>query len=158
MTSILRLACVLVVAAASGAAAQTPPPAADSGVADSSIQHVVTTFSVKSGRILLSSADISKPAYLPDGTYTNESDVILVILDGVIVRLQGSSGDVTEISSVHANRQRGITLTPSTNALMQVSDIRLPSGTFQSVDGRSSITVVAGRPTAFTLPAASPDH
>ena len=82
----------------------------------------------------------------------NESNTVMVMLNGVIVRIESSSGQVTEISSVRMNRQRVITLTPSTNALMQVNDIRLPSGTFTSADGRSSITVVAGRPTAFTLP------
>jgi hypothetical protein len=120
---------------------------------DSSTRNVVTAFSVKSGKIALSSAANQGPAYLPDGTYTNENNTIIVILDGRIARLQTSSDAITEIALVRVNRQRVIMLTPSTNALMEVKDITLPSGTFRSEDGASSVTVVAGRPTAFTLPA-----
>lgn len=153
MIRMLQLACVCVMLGASAAYAQTPSPAAAADAPDSSTQNVVTTFSVKSGKIALSSAANPKAAFLPDGTYTNESGTIIVILDGVIVRIQRDSGEATEISSVRVNRDRVIMLTPSTNALMQVTDIRLPSGTFKSEDGRSSITVVVGRPTAFKLPA-----
>ena len=153
MIRMLQLACVCVMLGASAAYAQAPSPAAAADAPDSSTQNVVTTFSVKSGKITLSSAANPKAAFLPDGTYTNESGTIIVILDGVIVRIQRDSGEATEISSVRMNRDRVIMLTPSTNALMQVTDIRLPSGTFKSEDGRSSITVVVGRPTAFKLPA-----
>lgn len=153
MIRMLQLACVSVVVGASAAYAQAPSPAAAADQPDSSAQNAVTTYSVKSGKIALSSTANPKAAFLPDGTYTNESGTIIVILDGVIVRIQRDSGEITEISSVRVNRDRVIMLTPSTNALMQVADIRLPSGTFKSEDGRSSITVVVGRPTAFTLPA-----
>lgn len=158
MIPILRLACACMIVSASAAYAQTSSPAAAADIAGSSIQNVVTTFSVRSGKIALSSAAHPEPAYLPDGTYTNESNTIIVILNGVIARIQTSSGEITEIASVRMNRQRVIVLTPSTNALMQVTDIKLPSGTFKSEDERSSITVLAGRPTAFTLPESSPGH
>lgn len=159
MIPILRLCGVcLVAAAASAAHAQAPLPAAAPAMLDSSTQNVVTEFSVRSGKIALSSAANPGPAYLPDGTYTSENNTIIVILEGRIVRLQRSTGEITEISSVRVNRLHGIMLTPSTNALMAVSDFTLPSGTFKSEDGRSSITVVAGRPTAFTLPESSRGH
>lgn len=151
MIPILRLCGVCVVAAASAAYAQEPLPAAAPAMLDSSTRNVVTAFSVRSGKIALSSAANPGPAYLPDGTYTNENNTIIVILDGRIARIQTSSGAITEISSVRVNRLHGILLTPSTNALMAVSDITLPSGTFKSEDGASSVTVVAGRPNAFTL-------
>ena len=152
MIPILRLCGVCVVAAASTAYTQEPLPAAASAMLDSSTRNVVTEFSVRSGKIALSSAANPGPAYLPDGTYTNENNTIIVILEGRIVRLQTSSGEITEISSVRVNSLHGVMLTPGTNALMAVSDIRLPSGTFKSEDGASSVSVVAGRPSAFTLP------
>jgi hypothetical protein len=158
MIPMLRLACVSVVVAATATYAQAPSPAAAPDMPDTSTRNVVTAFSVRDGKIALSGAVNRGPAYLPDGTYTNESNTIIVIRDGVIVRVQTSSGEITEISAIRMNRQSVIMLTPSTNALMQVSDIKLPSGTFKSGDGRSSITVVAGRPTAFTLPESSPGH
>lgn len=153
MIPILRLCGVCVVAAASAAYAQEPVPAAAPAALDSSTRNVVTAFSVRSGKIALSSVANPGPAYLPDGTYTNENNTIIVILDGRIARIQTSSGAITEISSVRVNRLHGIMVTPSTNALMAVSDITLPSGTFKSQDGASSVTVVAGRPSAFTLSA-----
>jgi hypothetical protein len=145
------------VAAASAAYAQEPLPAAAPAALDSSTRNVVTAFSVRSGKIALSSAANPGPASLPDGTYTNENNTIIVILDGRIVRIQTSSGAITEISSARVTRLHGIMLTPSTNALMAVSEITLPSGTFKSEDGASSVTVVAGRPTAFTLSSALPN-
>jgi hypothetical protein len=39
-----------------------------------------------------------------------------------------------------------------------VTDITLPSGLFKSEDGSTSFTIVAGRPIAFTISAASPGH
>ncbi|MEO5904045.1 MAG: hypothetical protein ABIQ55_08550 [Gemmatimonadaceae bacterium] len=156
MIPMLRFTCVCVVVAARAAHAQAPSPAADPVVLDSSTQVAVTTFSVRSGKIALASAANPGPVYLPDGTYTNESSTIIVVLDGKIARLQTSTGEIKEISSVRMNRQNVILLTPSTNALMQVTDIRLPSGTFKSEDGRNSMSVLGGRPTGFTLPASSP--
>ncbi len=149
----LRLACVTVLFAASNlhGQAQAAAPAAAPAILDSATQYVVTEYSVKSGKIVLSSAANPIPTYMPDGTYTNESNTIIVILEGAVVRVQSEAGSITEIASVRMTRQRIITLTPSTNALMQVTDIRLPSGTFTSEDGRSSITVIQGRPTAFTI-------
>lgn len=158
MIPIVRLASVLVLVCASGAYGQTSSPAASTDVPGNSTQNVVTAYAVKSGKIALSSAANPKPVFLPDGTYTNESGTILVILEGVLTRLQQSTGEITEINSVRKTRQDVIVLTPSTNALMQVTDIKLPSGTFRSEDGRSSITVVAGRPTAFTIPGNPPGN
>ena len=156
MIPILRLVCVCVVVAARATYAQTPAPTAVPNLPDSSAQFVVTAFSVRSGKIALTSAAKSEPVYVPDGTYTNENNTIIVILDGRMARIQTSAGEIKEISSVRTDRQNVIMLTPSTNALMQVTDIRLPSGMFKSNDGRSSIAVMAGRPIAFTLPANSP--
>jgi len=150
MIPIVRLASVALLVSASGAYAQTPLPAAPPETPGA--QNVVTTFSVKSGKIALSSVAYPGKTYLPDGTYTNENGTIIVIVDGILVRLQQSTGEITEIASVRVNRQNVIVLTPSTNALIQVTDVKLPSGTFKSEDARSSITVVAGRPTAFSLP------
>jgi len=158
MIRMLLLACVCVVIGASASYAQEAAPAAPPEAVDSTAPIAVTTFAVKSGKIALSSAASSKPAFLPDGTYTNEGGTILVIVDGLIVRLQRDSGEATEIGSVRMNRDRVIMLTPSTNALMQVTDIRLPSGTFKSADGKSSVSVVMGRPTAFNVPGSSPEH
>jgi hypothetical protein len=151
MVSMLRLACVGVLFAASNAGAQASPAPAAPAALDSATMNVVTEYSVKGGKIVLASAASPIPTYMPDGTYTNESNTIIVILEGAVVRVQSEAGAITEVESVRMNRQRIITLTPSTNALMQVSDIKLPSGTFTSEDGRSSITIVQGRPTAFTI-------
>lgn len=156
MISVLRLACVCAMLAARATYAQTTAATATADIPDSTAQSVVTTFAIRSGKIALTTAASQAPAYLPDGAYTNESNTVIVILEGVVARIQTSSGQITEIGSVRMNRQRMITLTPSTNALMQVSDIRIPSGTFTSEDGRISITFVQGRPTAFTLPRSSP--
>jgi hypothetical protein len=89
---------------------------------------------------------------MPDGTYTSEAQMIIVIASGAIVRLQQSTGEIVEVASARVSRQNQIRLTPSTNALMAVSDMPLPSGTFTSEDGQSSITILLGRPTWFKLP------
>lgn len=157
MIRMLQLACVCVVVSASAAYAQGPAPAAAPDV-DSAALNAVTTYSMKSGKIALSSAANQKPSFLPDGTYTNESGTVLVILDGLITRLQRDQGEATEISSVHLGRDRVIMLVPGTNALMQVSEIRLPSGMFRSADGRSSIKVLSGHPISFTMPASPPQQ
>jgi hypothetical protein len=123
----------------------------DSAAQDS---NAVTTFAIKSGKLLLSSKANPKPAAMPDGAYTNQSGLIIVILGGRVTRIQESTDKIIEIASMRLNRQRLIALMPSTNALMAVNELMLPSGTFKSEDGRSSITVVFGRPTEFTLPGA----
>jgi hypothetical protein len=97
-------------------------------------------------------------SFLPDGTYTNESGTVIVILEGVVARLQRDQGEATEIASVHLGRERVLMLVPSTNALMQVSDIRFPSGTFTSADGKSSIKVIQGHPVSFTIPGPAAEH
>lgn len=143
--------------AGSAAHAQVSLPAAPQPV-DSAELNTVTTFSVKSGRIALSSAANPGPVYLPDGAYTNDSNLIIVILEGRISRIQTSVDAITEISSVRLSRNHIITLTPSTSALMAVTDIALPSGIFKSEDGATSFTIVAGRPIAFTLAGSSAGH
>ncbi|MEO8193517.1 MAG: hypothetical protein ABI681_06675 [Gemmatimonadales bacterium] len=155
----LRLVAIIAAISASAISAQTPSPVPvpDTTIGDPSTRNVVT-YSVRSGKLALSSAADPGPAYMPDGTYTNDANMIIVIVDGRITRIQGSSGEITEISSVRLGRQRAIALTPATNALMAVSDITLPSGTFKSDDGRASFRVVAGRPTAFTLPDSAKEH
>jgi hypothetical protein len=148
MTSILRLSgvCVLAIAART-AHAQAPT------VVEPPDSSAVTSFSIKSGKIVLSSLKNPGKDYLPDGTYTNEGGTIIVILDGKIVRLQrGDPAEITEIASVRLNPRHGIQLTPNTNALMAVSEITLPTGTYTSEDGASSMRVVSGTPRMFTIP------
>ena len=101
---------------------------------------------------MLSSKANPKPVSLPDGVYKNQSDLVLAILDGRVTRLGESTGEITEVASMRLNKDRLVKLTPSTNALMTVTDITLPSGTFTSEDGRSSVKIVFGRPMAFTVP------
>jgi hypothetical protein len=101
---------------------------------------------------MLSSKANPKPTALPDGTYTNDSDLIIVFLDGRVSRIQESTDKLTEIGSMRLSRQQRVTLTPSTSALMAVTEFTLPSGLFKSVDGSTSVTIVNGRPIAFTLP------
>ena len=141
----IRLAAIISIVAATGASAQ------DSTSVDSAARNVVTSFSVKSGKIVLSSAANPGKSYLPDGTYSTDEGAVLVIVDGRISRFQRASGEMVEISNVRLTRLGLLALTPSTNALMAVSDFNLPSGTYKSEDGRSSLSVVAGRPTAFIL-------
>ena len=141
----ISLAAIISIVAASEAFAQ------DSTPVDSAMRNVVTAFSVKSGKLVLSSAANPGKSYLPDGTYSTEDGAILAIVDGRISRFQRATGDIVEISNVRVTRLGLVALTPSTNALMAVSDFNLPSGTYKSEDGKSSLTVVAGRPTAFVL-------
>lgn len=143
----IPLAAIVSIVAASGAWAQ------DSTSVDSAMRNVVTSFSVKSGKLVLSSAANPGKSNLPDGTYTSDDASIMVIVDGRITRFQRGSGEIVEIQNVRVTRLGLISLTPSTNALMAVSDFNLPSGTYKSEDGRSSLTVVVGRPTMFIIPA-----
>jgi len=154
MISILGFCGVCVIAGAARTA-----QAQDAVLAAPPDSSAVTSFSIKSGKIALSSLKNPGPVYLPDGTYTNEGGAVLVILDGHITRLQRNpDGEMTEIASIRLNRLHGIQLTPSTNALMTVSEITLPTGTFTSADGASSMRVVSGRPTTFTIPAPTVAH
>jgi hypothetical protein len=156
MIRIVALAIVLSAITAADVSAQTPSPApVTDSAADPALRNAVTTYAMRSGKLALSSAANPGPVFLPDGTYTSEAGTIVVIVDGIINRVQRGTGEITEISNVRLNRQKLITLTPSTNALMAVSDFTLPSGTYKSEDGLSSLTVVVGRPTEFTLPPVS---
>ena len=146
----LRSAALSFVFIAGAASAEAQAPAStDTAVSE---PNAVTAYAIKSGKLMLSSKANPKPTPLPDGTYTNQSDLILVILDGRVTRVQESTDRIIEIASMRLNREKLVKLMPSTNALMAVSDMTLPSGTFKSADGASSITVVFGRPTEFTLP------
>ena len=148
MVTMLRLIPILAVFTSAAVSAQTPAPS-DSVAED---PNAVTAYSIRSGKLMLSSKAHPKPVTLPDGAYTNQSDLIIVIVNGRVTRLQESTDKITEIASMRLNRQRVVTLTPSTNALMAVGEFMLPSGTFKSDDGKSSVTIVIGRPTAFMLP------
>jgi hypothetical protein len=143
----------LSVLTASASLAQTDslaPPDTVTGNRDS-----VTAYSIRSGRLMLSNRANTKPVALPDGAYTNEAGVIIVFVNGRVSRVQESTDKITEIASARLNRNRMVTLTPSTSALMAVSEVILPSGTFTSDDRRTSVTIVFGRPTAFRLPGGS---
>lgn len=150
MISVPRVVAILLVSSASAIAAQTPSPASpDTAAGD---PNAVTAYAIRSGRLMLSSKANPKPVSLPDGVYKNQSDLVLAILDGRVTRLGESTGEITEVASMRLNKDRLVKLTPSTNALMTVTDITLPSGTFTSEDGRSSVKIVFGRPMAFTVP------
>jgi hypothetical protein len=157
MFATLRRAAFIAAITASAVSGQTPSrvAAADTTVQDSAALNAVKDFSIRSGKLVLSSAANPGPVHLPDGTYSDESNTAIVIRDGKIARIQQASGDLIEVSVVRLNRRGVITVTPYTNALMAVSDMPLPTGTFKSDDGVSSIRIVLGRPTAFTL--ASPN-
>ena len=149
MIRTLKSAAILLVITATVASAQTESPAlpdTTTGNPDS-----VTAYALRSGKLMLSSKANPKPMKLPDGAYTNQAGVIIAVVNGRIARIQESTDKITEIASARLNRNRSVTLTPSTNALMAVSEFVLPSGTFTSEDGRSSVTIVFGRPTAFRL-------
>ena len=149
MIPMFRLVAVLLLFIASGVSAQTPAPASpDTTTVD---PNAVTTYSVRSGKLMLSSSANPKPVTLPDGAYTNQSELIIVFLGGRITRMQEGTDKITEIAAMRLNRDRIVRLTPSTNALMMVNDFTLPSGTFKSEDGLSSVKIVFGRPTEFTL-------
>ena len=153
MFATLQRVAVLAAITATAVSGQTPSLVAvpDTTVQDSASLNAVKDFSIRSGKLVLSSAANPGPVYLPDGTYSDESNTAIVIRDGKIARIQQASGDLIEVSAVRLNRRGVVTVTPSTNALMAVSDMPLPTGTFKSDDGASSIRIVLGRPTAFTL-------
>ena len=132
--------------AQSSAPASTPEPAVDSATL-----YNVTEYSVKTGRLVLASAANPIPVFLPDGTYTNEAGENFVISDGKVVRIIDGAGQATDIAHTRKNRFGLITLTPSTNALMTVSDVKLPSGNFTSDDGLVTFRSVLGRPTSFRI-------
>lgn len=150
----IRIAALIAAISASAISAQTPAPvpASDSTTTDSVARSVVTSYSVRSNKLVLSSIANPGPTYLPDGTYKNQADLIIVILEGHIARIQSASGAITEIESIRLNRKRAVALIPSTNALAAVSEITLPSGIFTSADGNATFTVIQGRPAAFTVP------
>lgn len=151
MISMLRLVALLTVFGASSAYAQEAAPASSDTTAVAN-PNGVTAYVIKSGRLMLSSKANPKPAWMPDGPYTNQDNLIIVFINGSVTRVVRSTGEAIEIGSMRINRQQRVTLTPFTNALMAVSDLPLPSGTFKSEDGRSSVTIILGRPTEFTLP------
>ena len=153
MSATLRRVAFLAAITATAVSAQSPSPIAapDTTVQDSAALNAVKDFSIRSGKLILSSAANPGPVHLPDGTYSDESNTAIVIRDGRIARIQQASGELIEVSAARVNRRGVITITPSTNALMAVSDVPLPTGTFKSDDGVSSISIVLGRPTAFTL-------
>lgn len=135
------------------ASAQDTAPAAAADTTDPAARNIVTSYSVKSGKLMLSSASNPGPVQMPDGTYSNESGTVIVFLDGTITRVQRAER-ITEITNVRLNRQKTVLLTPSTNALMSVSDMNLPSGTFKTEDGKYWLRVVIGRPAEFGIDAA----
>jgi hypothetical protein len=153
MVRLLRRAFIFAAIAAHAVSAQTPSPVPvpDTTIKDPATQNVVTGFSIRSGKLALSSAANPGPVFLPDGTYTNGGNTVIVVVNALITRIQESWGAIIEVGSIRINRQRGVRLIPSTNALMTVSDLPLPSGRFKSEDGKNSFTIVAGRPTEFSF-------
>jgi hypothetical protein len=149
MIRIFALATTWLTIAAHSAYGQ--PPAS----ADSSASNEVTAVSIKSGKLALSSTANPGPVFLADGAYANEQNTVIVVLHGRIVRIEYASGTVTQVASIRMQKER-VMLTPPVVALMAVSPFPLPSGMFRSQDGVSSLRVVGGSPTAFTVPPRSP--
>ena len=145
------LAAFLCLALPSAVHAQGPSAAPDT--TDPAMRNIVNIYAMKSGRLMLSSTANPGPVTFPDGTYTNESGTIIVFLDGSITRLQRGER-ITEVSNMRLNRQKLLILTPSTNALMTVSDITLPSGIYKSPDESTWLKIVVGRPAEFVIGAA----
>jgi hypothetical protein len=100
---------------------------------------------------VLSSAANPRRTLLPDGTYKNQAELVIVVVDGRISRILPASGEAIEVASIRVKANRTVAITPSTNALAAVSEITLPSGIFTSADGTSTFTVIQGRPAAFTI-------
>lgn len=149
MIRMLRFAAVALAFTASSLSAQEAASApGDTATED---PHAVTAYSIRSGKLMVSSKANPKPTALPDGTYMNEAGVILVFVNGRVTRVQETTDRITEIASMRLNRQRLVILTQSTNALMAVIEVMLPSGTFRAENGNSSVTIVYGRPAAFTI-------
>jgi|SRR5689334_4100903 hypothetical protein len=146
MIRFIAAACVVVAFA-------LPAQAQETEVAQATITDAdtVTAFAIKSGRLALTSTAHPGANYLPDGPYTNEGGTKIVFVDGSLVRVERTSGSITDIMTMRTNRQKMVILTPATNALMQVADMNLPSGTFRSEDGRTLISVMSGKPVAFVL-------
>ncbi|HEX6574742.1 MAG TPA: hypothetical protein VF042_07195 [Gemmatimonadaceae bacterium] len=149
MFPVLRTVAIAIAFSAATAAAQDPA-AASPDTTDPATRNVVASYNIKSGRLMLASVANPSPVPMPDGTYTDGSGASIVILDGAITRYQRSSGAIVEISNMRLTRQKLITLTPSTNALMAVSDMTMPTGTYRSPDG-SWLKVIAGRPAEFAI-------
>lgn len=149
MIRLIRLVVTPMIFAASGVSGQAPSAASpDTTTGD---PNAVTVYAIRSGKLMLSSKANPKPVAMPDGVYTNQSELTIAILGGRVTRIRESTGEITEFAAMRLNRDRLVKLTPATNALMAVTDVTLPSGTFKSEDGRSSVTVVFGRPTAFII-------
>ena len=138
----LAATCIVVAMNASGA--QTPAPA------DSLRPNEVTAVSIKSGKLALSSSANPGPVFLADGAYKNESNTIIVIVDGRVIRVEYGSGTVSRVASMRVQNER-VMLTPPVIALMSVSPFPLPSGTFTSHDGGHWFKVMSGRPTEFSI-------
>ena len=152
MIAVFRHVVTLSFFTAGAVAAQSPASPAASPDTAAADPNAVTAYAIRSGKLMLSSRANPKPAAIPDGTYKNQADLIVVILNGRVTRIQETTDKITEIASMRLNRQKLVTLMPSTNALMAVNELLLPSGTFTSEDSKASFTVVFGRPTAFSLP------
>lgn len=148
MMRLFALAAATVVVVAHTSGAQAPAPI------DSTGPQEVTAVSVKSGRLALSSAARPGPVFLPDGAYSNESNTVIVVLSGRIIRVEYGSDAVRQVASTRLQRQQ-VMLTPPVSALMSVSPFVLPSGTFRSQDGANSFKVMSGRPVEFTFRAVS---
>jgi hypothetical protein len=151
MNRMLGLSAACFVIAVNAPHAQSPV------LTDSAGPNEVTTVSIKSGKLALSSAANPGPVFLADGAYKNESNTVIVILDGRIVRIEYGSGTIARVASIRLHDER-VMLTPMVSALMQVTPFPLPSGTFTSQDGALWLKVVSGRPAEFTVRASSPQH
>jgi hypothetical protein len=150
LTPVFRSSAVALALAMNAATAQTAAPA------DSASPNDVRAVSIKSGRILLSSAANPGPVVLADGAYASSGGTVIVIVDGKIARVEGSSGKVTLVGSSRMNRQR-VMLTPVVGALIvAVTPFALPSGTFRATDRVTFFRVVDGRVMEFTLPPKAP--
>src|SRR3569832_1475137 len=99
-----------IAASASPAVAQTTtlPEATSSAPVDSVSPNTVTSFSVKSGKLLLASVAHPGPMNLPDGTYTNQRELSIVFQDGRVVRVQNGLGNITDITASRVSRQRSV--------------------------------------------------
>jgi hypothetical protein len=152
----LLLALIAVTAGAASSSAQetVAQPTSTRSIDNPDIRTAVTAVAIRYGKLAMTSAAHPAPAYLPTAVFKNPNGVSIIVQDGLITKLTLTGGHVFAVTSTRLTPEGSIRLIGVQTGLSAAPEqaLSLADGTYTSIDGKNSLTIVSGRPSRFVLP------
>jgi hypothetical protein len=131
---------------------------------DSDAKSAVTAYAIRYNKLAMSSLAQPGANYIPPGTYKDDKGHVITVVEGRFTLVKVNSAVTVAVETTELTPERQLQLlgrvatttsiTPTgTTSSTAGKSFPFPAGSYRSEDGKSTFTVVDGRPTKFTFPA-----